>query len=141
VPEARAPGRRALGAPALLAAGVAYSWALAGTTPFTRGADVLTAIPLALVVGALVVQSTPMRVPALLERVPAPQRRPIRPSLVVVGIVLGSIVGFELFNLFAGSRLAHPTLSSMETTATQWHGTRTVAVLVWLWLGTYLVRR
>ena len=141
MPEARAPGHRALGALALLGAAVAYSWALAGTTPFTPGADVLTAIPLALVVGALVVQSTRLPVPALLERVPAPPPRPIRPSLVVVGIVLAAIVGFELFNVVAGSRLAHPTLSSMETTATQWHGTRAVAVLVWLWVGTSLVRR
>lgn len=118
-----------------------YAWILAGTTPFTTSADILTAVPIVGVgIGAVVV---------------ARRRSPAGATTLVSGgrsgqhtrgwwvwaLVLGLLVAWELVMLFGMPRSSHPTLSSLEVSITRWHATKALVAAAWLALGAFLVTR
>jgi hypothetical protein len=117
-------------------AAVGYAWFVAGTTPFTTGADVLTAVPLVVVVVVAVVQQ---RRPRWL-RLPADDP-PMAGSWLPWVAVVVVVVAWEVFCELAGPRSAHPTLSSIEVAVTRGRAAKAAVVAAWLALGAYLVRR
>jgi hypothetical protein len=145
-------GRRAALLPAaLVAAGALYAWLVAGTTPFTATADVLTAIPLAALAVVVAVQllegagAGGAGAPRPWDRRPDPGlhsdgpgvARQVLPWLTLVAAALA----LELFNYLSGARATHPTISSMYDSAARWRAVKALVVLAWLGLGWYLVRR
>jgi hypothetical protein len=126
--ERRGAWRRA----ALLAAGAAYALGAASTTPFTRPADVLTALPI-IVLAVLVVVRWPLR-PRPLET--ATDAHPFRaPVAIVVAIVAWEAAEY----LARGSRGAHPTLSSMADAVDRYFLLKAVLFFVWLCLGAWII--
>lgn len=122
---------------AALAVSAAYALGAATTTPFTWGADVVTAIPIAVVVVLAIARwpAHPDRAAVLTE-----EDGPRHPYLgwVVLFVV---VVGWELVQYLArGSRSAHPTLSSMADAFDAHSGAKAVAFFAWLWLGAAIVR-
>ena len=63
------------------------------------------------------------------------------PSAAPWIVVVALIIGWELFSYFSGPRAAHPTLSSLEDSAAQWHAAKAAVFAGWLALGWFLVRR
>lgn len=114
-----------------MALAVAYGWWAAARTPFTLEAHVATLAPAA----------------ALLwfGRRDRSATAPSEPSVPVTGLaawglLVGAVVGFELFNYLQQPRQAHPTMSSLvnevDTTAV-----RRLLFVAWLGLGWHLVRK
>jgi hypothetical protein len=126
----------------LVVAAAAYAWLLAGTTPFTVGADATTAVALVAIVVTAIAQrlSPPEAPPRPWDRLPA-DRPPGVGSAHSWAALVAVVVAWELFSYLAGPRSAHPTLSSIEGAVARWHATKAVVVLGWLALGAYLVRR
>jgi len=154
VPRGRRAGRPL--SVALLVAAALYAWLVAGTTPFTTTADVVTAIPLgALVVvaalqrlagaGATGAGATGAGAPRPWDRSPVRDAGPDGPTgagpVLPWLVLIAAAVALELFNYFSGTRYAHPTLSSMYDSAARWRAVKAAVVLGWLALGWYLVRR
>jgi hypothetical protein len=128
---------------AALVVTAAYAWWVAGTTPFTVGADVATAIPLGVLVALALVQWRASRRGGQSLRA---LRRLDRPGRVTGAIwplpaVLAAALGFELYNLFSAPRSAHPTVSSLYDAASGTHAWKALFVLAWLALGWDLLRR
>jgi hypothetical protein len=120
---------------ALVVLGVAYSLIAAATTPFSKPADVLTAVPIVLL--------------ALLVAVRWPWR-PVRPPSIPAGgrpyrawlVLAAAVAAWELFNYLApGSRAAHPTLSSMADAFDRSYPLKALAFFGWLSLGALIVRQ
>jgi hypothetical protein len=121
---------------ALLTAGAAYALGAAATRAFTLPADVLTALPIALV-AILVVVRWPLRPRRL--RVPASARagHPFRPWVVL----FAAVALWELYEYVArGSRGAHPTFSSMTDAVDRTYVLKALVFFGWLCLGWCIVR-
>jgi hypothetical protein len=136
-----APRTRPLGLACAVAVVVSGAYALgaAATTPFTSPANVMTAIPIVLVVILAVVRwpAHPGRSAGLLEE---GRPRSGHPYLLWV-VLLAAVAGWELVEyLWRGSRSAHPTLSSMADAFDGHAVGKTVAFLAWTWLGAAIVR-
>jgi hypothetical protein len=123
-----------------VAVALVYSWILAGTTPFTSAANVLTALPIA--VGAVAAVVVVRRRSAGRTATIAADRRPGTTRGWWVWLVLiGLIVAWELVMLFGMPRSSHPTLSSVLESIARWHSTKALLVAAWLALGAFLVTR
>jgi hypothetical protein len=124
------PGRAVL-----VAVMVAYALYAAGTTAFTRSANIATALPIVAVVVMVVV------------------RWPLRPRRLTLGpdaghpwrawvCVFGAVVAWEVAEYAArGSRADHPTLSSMLDAVNRFYGLKVIVFFLWLYLGAAIVRR
>src|SRR5580698_5869630 len=126
----RAPGTWVRGA--LLLGGVGYALGAAATTPFTLAANVMTAIPIALL-GALAIARWPLR--------PVPVRAPGRHpywAWIVVGV---AILAWEIVVYTArGSRADHPTFSSMVDAVDRFYVLKAILFFGWLWLCAIVLR-
>jgi hypothetical protein len=125
------PGRRWRIVLAVMGAG--YALAAAATTPFSRWADVVTAV-------AIVTLSV-----AAAFRWPA-RPQPLRPAsgggrpFLAWSIFLAVVVAFELAEYLArGGRAAHPTLSSMADAVDRHYLLKALLFFGWLCLGVVLV--
>jgi hypothetical protein len=136
----RGVARPLLAAAAVALAG-AYCYVAAGTTPFTEGADLVTAVPF-LPVGAVMARSwvrRRRRGEARLAAEVAPGGD-VRPWVLVIG----ALVVWELATYaagFEGGRHAWPTVSSLADEAFRWRGAKAALFGAWLAAGWALVRR
>lgn len=123
------------------AVGVFYSYFAGGTKPFTDSADVMTAVPFA-VMGAVMVSSLLRRRRRGITRLPksvAPGGD-VRMWVLTIGIT----AAWELATYFAGfsaGRHAFPTISSLADEAYRWRSVKAALFACWLGLGWGLVRR
>ncbi len=125
----------------VLLAGVAYAVVASFTTPFTLGAEVVTALPIGL---AAVVFGLRMRWPQRAKGIPAGDPTAAsastgRWSLVWLGLA-GSVVGWELFVYSQVPRHLHPTLSALIDAVDDSHLGKTLLFGLWLLLGWYLLQ-
>jgi hypothetical protein len=116
---------------------VAYALFAAGTTAFTRSANIATAVPIVAVV-VLAVLRWPLR----------PRPRPLELGLDAGHpwrawvCVFAAIVAWEVAEYAArGSRADHPTLSSMLDAVNRFYGLKAIVFFLWLYLGAAIVRR
>jgi hypothetical protein len=131
----RSPRRLSPQRTVLLAALVAYALYAAGTTAFTRSANIATALPIVAVV-VMVVARWPLRARPLALGPDA--GHPLRAWVCVFGVV----VAWEVAEYAArGSRADHPTLSSMLDAVNRFYGLKVVVFFLWLYLGIAIVRR
>lgn len=138
--NADAHGTRAAGPLVVvgLVVSAAYAVAATRTTPFTWGANLTTAIPIAVVAIAAAVL-WPARPDRSAAVVGAGGARPRHPYLGWV-VLLAAVLGWELTEyLWRGSRGAHPTLSSMADAFDAHSVGKGVAFVAWLWLGAAIV--
>jgi L-lactate permease len=147
----------------LAVAGVAYALGAATTTAFTAPADVVTALPIVVLV-VLVVVCWPLRPQPRLRPGPGegfPVRTPEGtggtggpgrtggPGAVVTAhpwrawvLLTVVVVAWEVAEYAArGSRADHPTLSSMLDAVDRSYGLKALVFFLWLWLGAAMVRR
>jgi hypothetical protein len=111
-----------------------YSFGAAATTPFTKAADVVTAVPI-VVLAVAAVWRWPWR--PVVSRAPAGSRHPYRAWLLLGA----AIVVWELVDYAArGSRAAHPTLSSMADAVDRFYLLKTALFFGWLCFGALIVR-
>ncbi len=114
---------------------VAYALFAAGTTAFTRSANIATAVPIVAVV-VLAVARWPLR-PRPLELGPD-AGHPWRAWVCV----FAAVVAWEVVEYAArGSRADHPTLSSMLDAVNRFYGLKALVFFLWLYLGAAIVRR
>jgi hypothetical protein len=123
---------------ALIVVGAAYALVAAGTTAFTRSANIVTGLPI-VAVAVLVIVRWPLRPRPLRadsDRVATPH--PWRAWL----ILFGALVAWELAEYAArGSRADHPTLSSMADAVDRFFVLKAVMFFLWLALGVAIVRK
>lgn len=118
-----------------LVVGVGYAAAVAATTPFTTTANLLVAIPLAVLAVAVIICWPAKTGPRDIARTDG---HPFRPWVLLV--IVGSI--WELWNYVApGSRSEHPTFSSMVDATDRYRILKTLVVLAWLAIGWMIVTR
>jgi hypothetical protein len=139
-PPVRWISSRRLGAGVLLAGG-AYAVLASFTTPFTLGADLVTALPIGF---AAVVFGLRMRWPRRSPGIPAgspaqPATSTGRWSLVWLGAA-GLVLGWELFVYSQTPRHLHPTLSTLIDTVDDGHAGKSLMFALWLVLGWYLLQ-
>ncbi|HUY23396.1 MAG TPA: hypothetical protein VMV22_13750 [Acidimicrobiales bacterium] len=139
-----ARGRRRIAAGATVA--VAWGVLVSFTHPFTWAADVVTAVPLAVVVVATVLR---VRAPRLGDAAgpagvtatdpahacPRGRRGAVWPALAA------AVGGWELYCYASAPRAAHPTLSTLVDLLDASRAGKIVAVAAWLGFGAYLVAR
>jgi len=114
---------------------VAYSLLAATTTAFTASADIVTALPIVVLAG-LVVLLWPLRARPL--ELGPDAGHPWRAWV----IVFCAIVAWELAEYAArGSRADHPTLSSMLDAVNRFYGLKALVFFLWLYVGAAIVRR
>ncbi len=131
--ETERPGRWRAGV--LPGSGAALALAAAATRPFTWPADLLTALPIALL-AVLVVARWPLRPRPRPAASPAPGRHPYRAWVVL----LGAAVAWELTEYLArGSRGEHPTLSSISDALDRHYLAKALVFFGWLCLGLGIV--
>jgi hypothetical protein len=131
----RSPYRPSPRRTVLLVVLVAYALFAASTTPFTRSANIATALPIVAVM-VLVVALWPLR-PRPLKLGPD-AGHPWRAWVCV----FGAVVLWELAEYAArGSRADHPTLSSMLDAVNRFYGLKVIVFFLWLYLGAAIVRR
>ena len=126
----------------VIATGI-YAAIIAYTTPFTVGADVAVAVPIA-AAATLLVRSLlrPTRTRADHARgtgggdTGTLSFANLAPWLVV-GVAL---VAWETLMFVGAPRSAHPTASSLYDTAARWHGAKAAIAWVWLAVGWLIVR-
>jgi hypothetical protein len=117
---------------------VAYASVASFTHPFTDGADLVTALPIAAaaVMVARMRSSWPGPSPARVgEEGSTPNR-----WWGVWAAVAAAAAGWELYCYTAAPRSEHPTLSSLLDALDASHPGRAAAIALWLALGWYLVR-
>jgi hypothetical protein len=143
--------RRTLVTGCALAAACGFSAIASFAKPFTLFADVVTAIPIYLMLVAQIVVSIVARrrrasvasngasVSRDGERDTGSRRgfRPFVPWVVAFAVV----IGFELSTFFQLPRQAHPTLSALSDDLTRWQGGQAILFLAWLGLGWLLLSR
>jgi hypothetical protein len=127
---------------ALSAVGVADVLLASRTHPFTRGADVVTAVPLVLAAVAVALRARPAGavetgvVDGRTER----QSRMLGIDAAFVGVApIASVTAWELYCLFTLPRSVHPTLSSLLDMLDANPAGKAVAFAAWLVLGWLLV--
>ncbi len=114
---------------------VAYALYAAGTTPFTRSANIATGVPIVAVVVMAVVR-WPLRARPL--TLGPDSGHPWRAWVCV----FGAVVAWEVAEYAArGSRADHPTLSSMLDAVNRFYGLKVIVLFLWLYLGAAIVRR
>jgi hypothetical protein len=122
----------------LVVVGAAYALVAAGTTAFTRSANIVTGLPI-VALAVLVIVRWPFRprpLRAASDRVATPH--PWRAWL----ILFGALVAWELAEYAArGSRADHPTLSSMTDAVDRYFVLKAVVFFLWLALGVAIVRK
>jgi hypothetical protein len=122
----------------LVVVGVAYALLAAGTTAFTRSANIVTGLPI-VALAILVILRWPLRPRPLRadsDRVATPH--PWRAWL----ILFGALVAWEVAEYAArGSRADHPTLSSMTDAVDRYFVLKAVVFFLWLALGVAIVRK
>jgi hypothetical protein len=113
---------------AVVAGVSAYAWWATAVAPFTAGAYLAVALPVAgLAIAALVLPGPP--------RLRRPAERPWYGALPWVGL-LAVAVALESAGLVLGGRSTGvPTLSTVVDHALAWHAVRFVLFLAWLALG------
>jgi hypothetical protein len=123
---------------ALVVVGAAYALLAAGTTAFTRSANIVTGLPI-VALAVLVIVRWPLRPRPLRadsDRVATPH--PWRAWL----ILFGALVAWEVAEYVArGSRADHPTLSSMTDAVDRYFVLKAVVFFLWLALGVAIVRK
>jgi hypothetical protein len=123
---------------ALVAVGVAYALVAAGTTAFTRSANIVTGLPI-VALAVMVVLRWPLRPRPLRadsDRVATPH--PWRAWL----ILFGALVAWEVAEYAArGSRADHPTLSSMTDAVDRYFVLKAIVFFLWLAIGVAIVRK
>lgn len=130
----------------LVVLGAAYALVAASTTPFSRQANLATALPIVVLAVAAVIRwpLRPQRSAGARARSPARvgadgggAGHPFA-GWVVLGLL---IVGWEFAQyLLPGSRALHPTLSSMTDAVDRYYVLKAVVFFLWLWLGAAIVR-
>jgi hypothetical protein len=114
-----------------------YSWFAAGTTPFTRGANEMTALPLAMALLAAVLLGHVLRAQGTRERRAAlPTGRRLWPWWAAIGLV----GAWELFCYVDLPRHEHPTFSSLYDSASRWQPLKAMLFFGWLAVGWAIVR-
>lgn len=134
----RRPGATAARIAAFVGA-AAYAGVLATTKPFTMPADVVTALGVAVGVGAVIFWMTGGRIArstqdrAAVEMVAGEggESGTVMPWWILFAVG----AGWELFCYFGAPRSAHPTLSALYDIAARWDAAKAVMVLAWLALG------
>ena len=127
----RSGSRRRTGA--LIGLAAAYALGAAATRPFTRPADVMTALPISL-----------MAVLAVARWPAHPRPRPVpagtHPYLPWLALVT-AVVAWELATYLAhGPRGSHPTLSSMADALDHHYLLKALVFFGWLCLGASVLR-
>jgi hypothetical protein len=118
-------------------AALAYAVGAAGTTAFTKPADVLTVLPI-IGLAVLVVIRWPLRPRPRPRRVGADGTHPFRAWV----LLFAAIVLWELADYAArGSRADHPTLSSMFDAVDRFFVLKTLMFFAWLCLGAAILRK
>jgi hypothetical protein len=121
----------------LAGVGCAYALVAATTTPFSKPADVMTAIPIAALAVGVVWQWPARVVPVRLRGDDVPDH-PYRLWVVLFAV----FIAWELFNYLAhGSRAEHPTLSSMSDAVDRYYPLKALVFFGWLRLGWAIMRR
>lgn len=114
-----------------------YAWFAARTTPFTTGANVMTALPLLLAaLGAVWLGHVSRSQRKVGPSRPRPPGRNLWPWWVSIGLV----GAWELFCYFQLPRFAHPTFSSLYDSASRWQPLKAALFFGWLALGWAIVR-
>jgi hypothetical protein len=116
-----------------VALGAALIVAAAFTTPFTTGAEAVTAIPI--IIGLVILIGKLRAHPSLTA--PAPPRA--APRTYVWLILALTTLAWELYCYLATPRAAHPTLSVLIDQLTSTPFGRAMAFLLWLVLGWYVI--
>ena len=124
--------------------GAGLAGAASFTRPFTLGADVVTAIPLAVVFVVMLVTILPLgkrnrRVDPGPAPSPAVGFAPSRRWLWWLAPLL-AVTGWELYCYVSQPRVDHPTLSVLIDMLDGSHVGKFVAFVLWLALGWFLVR-
>jgi hypothetical protein len=120
---------------ALVVVMVAYALFAAGTTAFTRSANIATAVPIVVLL-VLVLVLWPLRARPL--QLGPDAGHPWRAWVCV----FAAIVVWELAEYAArGSRADHPTFSSMLDAVNRFYGLKAIVFFLWLYLGAAIVRR
>ncbi len=120
--------------------GAAYAVLGASTRPFTVGADVVTAVPLALAVLVAVGRGRHRALP-----VGVPHRAPDTfswrwaPYGLLWGVGALAVVSWELYCYFNTPRARYPTLSVLVNMLNATPVGKTAAFAAWLALGCFLV--
>lgn len=133
-------GRSVLLELGLVAVGIAYAWIAAGTKPFTTGADIAAAVPLA-VATAVAIGGGRWRAAT---RAPRADGRRNDGSFWPWVAVLGAIALLELVSYLVGlgrPRNGYPTLSSLYDQVSSVRGVKALFFLGWLSLGWVIVCR
>ncbi len=119
----------------LVVGAIGYSFGAAATTPFTVPADVMTAVPIA-VLAVAVVWRWPWRPVIRRPSAPVAARHPYRAWVLLAA----AIVAWELVAYAArGSRAAHPTFSSMADAVDRFYLLKAALFFGWLCLGALVV--
>jgi hypothetical protein len=117
-------------------AALTYAGLASFTDPFTVGADVVVALPLASAVVAKAIRSRSPR-PRAADR-PSRACRWSPGSIFWAGLAAVAI-GWELFCFTSEPRSAHPTLSSLMDMADATRWGKVLFFAAWMALGCYLV--
>ena len=112
---------------------VAFAWAASGVRTFTRPAEALIGVAIAVTFALATVTR-----PSLSPLTSASLR--LRSASGWLGALL-ALIAWELVELVQSPRTSHPTLSSLAEQAMSTHPARFVGVLLWLALGGALARR
>jgi hypothetical protein len=141
-PPLAADRRRPAIAVAVAVAAVAYAVAGSFTHPFTRAADALTAVPLAV---AVVVVAARMRGAGPADVIRSDHQR--KPSTGLTrwshlwAVIAAVVVSWELYCYASTPRSEHPTLSTLIDLLDSTRIGKIAAFALWLALGWYLVWR
>ncbi|MGA3147962.1 MAG: hypothetical protein ABSF33_10845 [Acidimicrobiales bacterium] len=137
--QAPAGGHRWTVAVGVVAA-LAYASSASLTHPFSDGADIVTALPIAVALAVMAVRMRSWWRPAPVvgsgEPVPTPDR-----LWSAWAATAALVAGWEVYCYTAAPRSQHPTLSSLLDGLDSSHAGKALAFALWLALGWYLVRR
>lgn len=124
---------------AVVLAGICYSVGAAFTLPFRASGDVVTAVPLVVLLVVLVAQG---RLGPCAVAVPDHQPpRLTRAGMAVWALLVALIVALEAVTYLGAPRSAYPTASAIYDTFSHWRAFKAFAYFLWLSLGWLLVRQ
>ena len=122
----------------MIAAALVYSWVVAAFRPFTWPMNLAVALPVVVLLVAVIASWDRSRVRPAPDPVNARSRRIA--GAVWVGLVV-LLTAWELAAFFSLPRQAHPTLSSIADDIMRTHPGRALMVALWLALGWLLFAR